>query len=109
MQRTAKGQPIVQSLALAKDESVSAIIDLTGTTGKHLFLISALGVVKRIDMSEIVNIRASGLIVMKPHDGDSLRWVRVTDGTDNILMVSRGGKAIQFPETDVRVMGRAAA
>lgn len=60
-------------------------------------------------MTEIANIRASGLIVMKPHDGDTLRWVRVTDGTDNILMVSRGGKAIQFAETDVRVMGRAAA
>ena len=109
MQRTAKGQPIVQSFALAKDESISAIIDLTAITGKYLFLISALGVVKRIDMSEIANIRASGLIVMKPHDGDTLRWVRVTDGTDNILMVSRGGKAIQFAETDVRVMGRAAA
>ncbi len=109
MQRTAKGQPIVQSFALGKDESVSAILDLTNTTGKHLFLISAMGVVKRIDMSEIANIRASGLIVMKPHDGDTLRWVRITDGTDNILMVSRGGKAIQFPETDVRVMGRAAA
>ncbi len=109
MQRTAKGQPIVQFLALAKDESISAILDLTGTVGKHLFLISALGTVKRIDIAEIANIRASGLIVMKPHDGDTLRWVRVTDGTDNILMVSCGGKAIQFPETDVRVMGRAAA
>jgi DNA gyrase subunit A len=109
MQRTAKGQPIVQSLALAKDESVSAILDLTDIKWSHLFLISALGVVKRIDMSEIANIRASGLIVMKPHDGDILKWVRVTDGSDNILMVSRGGKAIQFSETDVRVMGRAAA
>ncbi len=109
MQRTAKGQPIVQSLALAKDEGISAILDLTNTIGKHLFLISAMGVVKRIDMTEIANIRASGLIVMKPHDGDTLRWVRITDGTDNILMVSRGGKAIQFAETDVRVMGRAAA
>ena len=46
---------------------------------------------------------------MKPHDGDALGWVRVTDGTDNILLVSRGGKAIQFDENDVRVMGRAAA
>ena len=109
MQRTAKGQPIVQSFALAKNESISAILDLTAIVGKHLFLISALGVVKRIDMTEIANIRASGLIVMKPHDWDTLRWVRVTDGTDNILMVSRGGKAIQFSETDVRVMGRAAA
>ena len=109
MQRTAKGQPIVQFLSLAKDESISAILDFTNTVGKHLFLISAKWVVKRIDMSEIANIRASGLIVMKPHDDDMLRWVRVTDGTDNILMVSRGGKAIQFAETDVRVMGRAAA
>lgn len=109
MQRTAKGQPIVQFLSLAKDEGISAILDFTNTIGKHLFLISAMWVVKRIDMSEIENIRTSGLIVMKPHDGDMLRWVRVTDGTDNILMVSRGGKAIQFPETDVRVMGRTAA
>lgn len=46
---------------------------------------------------------------MKPRDGDSLGWVRVTDGTDNILLVSRGGKAIQFAEEDVRVMGRTAA
>ena len=68
MQRTAKGQPIVQSFALAKNESISAILDLTAIVGKHLFLISALGVVKRIDMTEIANIRASGLIVMKPHD-----------------------------------------
>lgn len=65
--------------------------------------------VKRIDIQDIANIRSSGLIVMKPHDGDALGWVRVTDGTDNILLVSRGGKAIQFAENDVRVMGRAAA
>ncbi len=109
MQRTAKGQPIVQFLALAKDESIATVLDLTNTTGKHLFLISREAVVKRIDISEIANVRASGLIVMKPHDGDSLGWVRVTDGTDNILLVSRGGKAIQFDENDVRVMGRAAA
>ena len=46
---------------------------------------------------------------MKPHDGDNLGWVRVTNGNDNILLVSRGGKVIQFSENDVRVMGRAAA
>ena len=46
---------------------------------------------------------------MKPKDNDSLGWVRVTDGTSNILLVSEGGKVIQFPEDDVRVMGRAAA
>jgi len=109
MQRTAKGQPVVQFLTLAKDESITTVLDLTNTDGKFLCLISKAAVVKRIDISDVANIRASGLIVMKPHDGDALGWVRVTDGTDNILLVSRGGKAIQFDENDVRVMGRAAA
>jgi DNA gyrase subunit A len=109
MQRTAKGQPVVQFLALAKDESIATVLDLTNVGGKHLFLISKAAVVKRIDIADIANVRASGLIVMKPHNGDSLGWVRVTDGTDNIVLVSRGWKAIQFDENDVRVMGRAAA
>ena len=108
MQRTAKGQPVVQFLSLAKDESVTTILDLATVTGKHLVLISHNATVKRIDITDIANIRSSGLIVMKPKDNDSLGWVRVTDGTNNILLVSEGGKVIQFPD-DVRVMGRAAA
>ncbi len=109
MQRTAKGQPVVQFLSLAKDESVTTILDLATVAGKHLVLISHNATVKRIDIADIANIRSSGLIVMKPKDNDSLGWVRVTDGTNNILLVSEGGKVIQFPEDDVRVMGRAAA
>ena len=109
MQRTAKGQPVVQFLSLAKDESVTTILDLATVTGQHLVLISHNATVKRIDIADIANIRSSGLIVMKPKDNDSLGWVRVTDGTSNILLVSEGGKVIQFPEGDVRVMGRAAA
>ena len=87
--RQAKGQPVVQFLSLAKDESIATVLDLTNIPGKHLFLISKAAVVKRIDIEDIANIRSSGLIVMKPHDGDALGWVRVTDGTDNILLVSR--------------------
>lgn len=109
MQRTAKGQPVVQFLSLVKDESVTTILDLATVAGKHLVLISQNATVKRIDIADIANIRSSGLIVMKPKDNDSLGWVRVTDGTSNILLVSEGGKVIQFPEGDVRVMGRAAA
>ena len=109
MQRTAKGQPVVQFLSLAKDESVTTILDLATVTGKHLVLISHNATVKRSDITDIANIRSSGLIVMKPKDNDSLGWVRITDGTNNILLVSEGGKVIQFPEDDVRVMGRAAA
>jgi DNA gyrase subunit A len=83
---------------------VNAVLDLLSTDAKHLFLISEKAVVKRIDVSDVSNIRSSGLIVMKPHDDDSLGWVRVTNGNDNILLVSRGGKVIQFSENDVRVM-----
>ncbi len=82
---------------------------MTETSGKHFALISKKAVIKRIDLEDVSNIRASGLIVMKPKDGDELGWVRVTHGTDKILMVSKKGKAIQFFEEDVRIMGRAAA
>jgi DNA gyrase subunit A len=108
-QRTAKGQPIVNFLGLQKDEEVTAILDATTETGKHYALISKKGIVKRIDVTDTANIRSSGLIVMKPKDGDELGWVRSTSGTDNMLLVSKHGKAIQFNEDDVRVMGRAAA
>lgn len=108
-QRTAKGNPIINFLSLAKDETIAAILDATENTGKHFALISKKAVIKRIDVEDTINIRSSGLIVMKPKDGDELGWVRSTNGTDNMLMVSRKGKAIQFNEEDVRVMGRAAA
>lgn len=108
-QRTAKGQPIVNLLSLQKDEEIEAIMNNVQDTGKQLILVSKKAVVKRIDREEIKNIRSSGLIVMKPKDGDSLGWVCSTEGNDNIVLVSKKGKAIQFNEEDVRVMGRAAA
>jgi DNA gyrase subunit A len=108
-QRTAKGQPIVNFLGLQKDETIAAILDATNIAGKHYALISKKAVIKRIDIEDTANIRSSGLIVMKPKDDDELAFVRTTSGTDNMLLVSKHGKAIQFNEEDVRVMGRAAA
>lgn len=108
-QRTAKGQPIINLLSLQKEEEIAAILDLAEVAGKHFALISKKAVIKRVDMDEVKNIRTSGLIVMKPKEGDELGWVRVTNGDDNILMVSKHGKAIQFKEEDIRVMGRGAA
>ena len=109
-QRTSKGQPVVNLLSLQKDEEIAAILDLDSMeSNKYLVLITRGAVVKRIDMSEIMSIRTSGLIVMKPREGDTLGWVRATSGQDKIFLVSYAGKAIQFDEEDVRVMGRAAA
>lgn len=107
--RTAKGQPVVNLLALQKEERVAAMLDITAETAKYLVLVSLGGIIKRIELSEIRNLRASGLIVAKPKEGDAIGWAIPTDGSANILMVSKKGKAIQFGEEDVRVMGRAAA
>lgn len=107
--RTTKGQPLINFIALLKDEKITAILDPDSQEIKHLALISKNALIKRIDFSEIQTIRSNGLIVMKPKEDDELGWVKVTSGDDNILIVSKKGKVIQFHETDVRVMGRAAA
>ncbi|MCK9272474.1 DNA gyrase subunit A [Candidatus Gracilibacteria bacterium] len=108
-QRTAKGQPIINLFNLQKDEEVTSILDMTEISGKHLVLITKNAIVKRLDIEDVKSIRSSGLIVMKPRENDELGWVKVTNGEDNVLIVSKKGKAIQFNEKDVRVMGRAAA
>jgi DNA gyrase subunit A len=67
-QRTAKGQPIINFIALQKEESIEAILDITATTGAHFALISRQAVIKRVDFSDLAVIRSNGLIVMKPKE-----------------------------------------
>lgn len=107
--RIARGQAIVNVLQLKPDERVTAILkaDLEGVT--HLFMVTNQGTVKRTEASEFGNIRRSGLIAQKLHAGDDLKWVVATSGEADMMIVTRKGKAIRFPESDVRAMGRAAA
>jgi len=106
--RTAKGSPLVNFLNLQPTESISTILNSTEATTPFLFFATKKGTVKRINRTEITNIRASGLIVIKIDEGDALGWVQATSGSDPMLLVSNKGQAIQFPETDVRAMGRSA-
>ena len=107
--RIAKGQAIVNLLQLQPDEVITAILKSELEDKTHLFMITEHGTVKRTELSQFDNIRRSGLIVQKMNDDDKLRWVLATSGSDEILIVSKKGKAIRFPEKDVRAMGRAAA
>lgn len=107
--RIAKGQPIVNLLNLQKDEEIAAVLDITREEKKYLFFVSRAGIVKKLDMDQVKNIRANGLKVVGVKDGDDLLWVKTTTGNDNIFIATREGKAIQFNEDDVRPMGRAAA
>ena len=107
--RIAKGQPIVNLLNLQKDEEIAAILDITREQNKYLFFVSRSGIVKKLDMEQVKNIRANGLKVVWVKEGDDLLWVKTTTGHDHIFIATREGKAIQFDENDVRPMGRAAA
>ncbi len=107
--RTAKGSAIVNVLQLQPGERITAMLkaDLKDTT--HLFMATSLGTIKRTEVSEFEHIRRSGLIAQKLPEGEELRWVLATSGKDQIFLLTRKGKAIRFPEDDVRPMGRAAA
>ena len=107
--RIAKGQPIVNLLNLQKDEEIAAILDITREEKKYLFFVSRSGIVKKLDMSEVKNIRANGLKVVGVKEWDDLLWVKTTTWSDHIFIATREWKAIQFDENDVRPMGRAAA
>ncbi len=107
--RIAKGQAIVNLLQLQPDEVITAIIKSDLEDKTHLFMVTEKGTVKRTELTQFENIRRSGLIAQKMHGKDSLKWVLATSGKDEILIVTKKGKAIRFPEGDVRAMGRAAA
>jgi DNA gyrase subunit A len=109
-ERTAKGMPIVNLLPLQVGETIQAIIDTREFPGeRNLFFATRNGVVKKTRFNEYDNGRRDGLIALNLRDGDELVRVIVTDGTDQIFIVSRMGQTIRFAEAEVRAMGRAAA
>ncbi len=107
--RIAKGQAIVNLLQLQPEEVITAILKSDLEDKSHLFMVTELGTVKRTELAEFDNIRRSGLIAQKMHGEDTLKWVLSTNGKNEILIITKKGKAIRFPEEDVRAMGRAAA
>ena len=107
--RVAKGQAIVNLLQLQPEERITAILKSALEGKQYLFMTTKMGTVKRTALTEFENIRRSGLIAQKLPPGDELQWVVATTGKDEIFVLSRKGKSIRFPETDVRDMGRAAA
>lgn len=108
--RQAKGQAIVNILQLLPGEKVTAILPITRNknTKKYFFMATEKGVVKRTEIEKYANIRKTGIITMKLHDQDRLRWVMATNGEGEIIMVTKNGQSIHYQEKDVRPMGRSA-
>ncbi|MDP4000159.1 MAG: DNA gyrase subunit A [bacterium] len=106
--RTSRGTAIVNLIQLAPEEKVTALVSVENLGGKgYLFMATKTGFVKKTKLPDFQNVRASGLIAINLGKGDELKWVHVTSGEEDVLMVTSGGKAIRFSEKDVRPMGRA--
>ncbi len=105
--RQAKGQAIVNLINIEQDEKLQAVLATGKNDGfKFLFMATRKGTVKKTKLSEFENIRNSGKIAIKLDPGDSLKWIKGSTGTDNILLVSHSGKSIRFKEEDVRATAR---
>ncbi len=107
--KNAKGTNIVNLIPLEADEKVYTMMTVEGfTDDKYLFFVTRNGTVKRTALGEYKNARKSGLLAIGLDEGDELVKVLLTDGNDNILIGTKDGMMIRFPETDVRPMGRTA-
>ena len=107
--RTAKGTAIVNLLNLEAGEKVSAVIPIQNfAEGKYLLMATKNGLIKKTALTEYNTTRKNGLQGITLKDEDELIGVRLTDGEDNVVLVTRNGLCITFDEKDVRPIGRVA-
>jgi len=107
--RTGRGKPIVNMFPLEEGEKINAILPIKEfVEDRFVFMCTAQGTVKKTPLSDFSNPRKAGIIAVALDEGDYLIGAEVTSGTQDIVLVSDGGKAIWFDEEDVRPMGRTA-
>ncbi|WP_332692435.1 DNA gyrase subunit A [Halalkalibacter lacteus] len=108
--RTAKGIPIINLLQIEQGEYISTVIPIEEfTEDAYLFFLTKYGVAKRTELSSFANIRKGGLFAINLREEDELHGVRLTDGKQELIIGTKQGMSIRFPENDVRLMGRTAA
>jgi DNA gyrase subunit A len=108
--RQSKGKAIVNFLQVSPNEVITAVVPIAkDQKGDYLFMVTANGVVKKVDLDSFSQVRKNGMVAIKLKGDDELGWVLSTSGKDQIMLVTSGGNAIRFKENDVRPMGRAAS
>ena len=108
--RTSKGMNIVNILPITAEEKVTAMLRVPDFGEDKYFLCMATknGIIKRTELDAYKNIRKSGIIAINLDEGDELRWVKLTDGEQNLMVATRKGMSICFDENDARAIGRTA-
>jgi len=108
--RGGRGKPIVNLLPLEEAERITAVLPIREyDDDSYVFMATARGTVKKTPLSAFSRPRSAGIIAVGLDEGDKLVGVAITDGTRDVMLCSSGGKAVRFPEDDVRGMGRTAA
>ena len=108
--RTARGIPMANILALEVGEVITAAVPVPDFGAANFCTMATRrGKIKRVALSEFAAVRPSGLIAISLKKGDTLGWVRLTSGKDEIILVTESGKALRYKEKLVRSMGRPAA
>ena len=128
--RTGRGKALANFLNLQKNEEVTAMVRFDRTPNakarkqtpdqkqepdqptdpkEFMVMVTQKGVIKKTPFKDFENVRKSGLIAIKLKGKDTLEWVQATTGNDTILLTSKNGQSIRFPEKDVRSMGRSAS
>ena len=115
MGRTSKGRSIANLLQLQPEEKIAATLRIQGrktaeeTFAETLFVVFAnkSGIVKKSSLSEFKNIRKNGMIAIRVEEGDRLIDVKLTNGDDDMVLITRYGMSIRFNESDMMVRGRA--
>jgi DNA gyrase subunit A len=107
--RTSRGKPIVNLFPFEEGEKISAILAVKEfTDDRYIFMCTASGTVKKTPLSDFSNPRKNGIIAVALDEDDVLIGVEITNGTQDVVLVSDAGKAVWFDEEDVRPMGRTA-
>ena len=105
--RTAKGMNIANLLAISPDEKVNSIIKVSEfDDSKYLVMVTEKGLIKRIKLNAYNVNRKDGIRAITLNDDDKLSWVKMTDGSSDVLIATKNGVAIRFDENDVRPSGR---
>ena len=108
--RTGKGLPIINLLALEKEEKINTMLKVSPEDANKCLVFSTKnGLVKRTELKEFENIRQSGKIAITLKEDDELISVKITNGDSQILMCSSHGRMVRFQENEIRIMGRTAS
>ena len=105
--RQGRGIPLVNIINLESEETVTAVLSISDfSQAKYCALVTRLGRVKRVHISEFERVRPSGLIAIRLNNNDEVGWAQLTSGQDDLILVTRKGKALRFHEKEVRPTGR---